>query len=73
MCWEAGLDPLITMKIVGHADYKTTMNIYTHLNETHLLLAKREISKVFAKKEVAKKLPKTKPFIMTQKERPQKT
>ena len=32
---EAGIDPLIAMKIVGHTDYQTTANIYTHLgNET---------------------------------------
>ena len=28
---EASADPLIAMKIVGHTDYKTTANIYTHV------------------------------------------
>ena len=35
LLYEAGIDPLIAMKIVGHTDYQTTANIYTHLgNET---------------------------------------
>ncbi len=58
MCWEAGLDPMITMRIVGHADYRTTANIYTHLNAPHLSNAKKEIESVFAKKKVAQKLHK---------------
>jgi len=56
MCWETGLDPLVTMRIVGHADYKTTMNIYTHLNRKHLQMAKEKIEKIFDGKEVAQKL-----------------
>ena len=51
MCWEAGLDPLVTMRIVGHADYRTTANIYTHLNESHLQKARVKIESVFAQQE----------------------
>ena len=31
LLYESGVDPLIAMKIVGHTDYQTTANIYTHL------------------------------------------
>lgn len=35
LLYETGIDPLVAMKIVGHTDYQTTANIYTHLgNET---------------------------------------
>ncbi|MGJ4851913.1 tyrosine-type recombinase/integrase [Bacillota bacterium Meth-B3] len=54
MCWEAGLDPLVTMRIVGHTDYRTTANIYTHLNELHLQNARTEIESVFAAKKNAR-------------------
>lgn len=30
-CVSAGIPPEITMRIVGHRDYATTVNIYTHL------------------------------------------
>lgn len=61
MCWEAGLDPLVTMRIVGHKDYRTTANVYTHLNEQHIQSARDEIESVFAdraKNKVAQKLHK---------------
>jgi integrase len=32
LLFEAGVEPLIAMKILGHTDYQTTANIYTHLN-----------------------------------------
>lgn len=60
-CWTAGLDPLVTMRIVGHSDYRTTANIYTHLNNEHLRKARLSIEKVFgdtADKKVARKLHK---------------
>ncbi len=56
MCWENGLDILLTMKIVGHSDYKTTMNIYTHLSQKHLDKAKVKIDEMFSGKKVAQKL-----------------
>ena len=31
MLYESGIDPLVAMRIVGHAAYQTTANIYTHL------------------------------------------
>ena len=57
MCWEQGLDILITMKLVGHSDYQTTRNIYTHLSQKHLDQAKKDLELMFAKnKKVAQKL-----------------
>jgi len=61
MCWEAGLDPLVTMRIVGHEDYHTTASIYTHLKNEHLKRAKQEISVVFKNKKLHKSC--TSPFI----------
>lgn len=36
MCWENGLDPYETMKLVGHTSITTTLNVYTHLSEAQL-------------------------------------
>ena len=47
MCWEQGIDALITMKLVGHADYQTTMNVYTHLSAKHMASAKEKINSMF--------------------------
>ena len=32
-CVVAGIPPEVTMRIVGHRDYQTTINVYTHLQE----------------------------------------
>ena len=49
MCWEQGLDILVTMKLVGHSDYQTTRNIYTHLSDKHLEQAKKDLEIMFSK------------------------
>lgn len=49
MCWEQGMDILLTMKLVGHADYQTTRNIYTHLSAKHLDNAKLQLDDMFKK------------------------
>ena len=49
MCWEKGMDIMLTMKLVGHTDYQTTRNIYTHLSEKHLSDAKEQLDAMFAK------------------------
>ena len=49
--YESGVDPLIAMKIVGHTDYQTTANIYTHLKEETLRRASVNMEKVFAERE----------------------
>lgn len=47
MCWEAGIDILLTMKMVGHTDYETTRNIYTHLSRRHLANAQAQLDSMF--------------------------
>lgn len=59
-CWEAEIDPMITMRIVGHSDYRTTANIYTHLQEEHLEKTKKRLDAIFAGKKVAQKLHNSK-------------
>lgn len=60
MCWEAGFDCAMTQKLVGHADYKTTMNIYTHLSEKHLKQAENKLDEMFAEKSCTKVAPEAK-------------
>lgn len=48
MCWEAGMDIMLTMKLVGHTDYETTRNIYTHLSRRHLDTAQQQLNAMFA-------------------------
>lgn len=58
MCWRAGLDPMVTMRIVGHADYRTTANVYTHLNQESIEKSRTDLEKVFHEDKVAQKLHK---------------
>ena len=51
LLYEAGVDPLIAMKIVGHTDYKTTANIYTHVRDEMLRKATVNMGEVFGSKE----------------------
>lgn len=55
MCWEHGLDPYETMKLVGHASIKTTMDIYTHLSEVQMAKTAEKLDNMFSHK-VAEKL-----------------
>ena len=48
MCWEHGLDPYETMKLVGHASITTTMNIYTHLSEAQLTKTAAKLDQMFS-------------------------
>ena len=59
MCWEQGLDILITMRLVGHADYQTTRNIYTHLSRKHLDDAKTQLDEMFRQKKSCTKVAQT--------------
>ena len=60
MCWEAGMDIMLTMKLVGHTDYETTRNIYTHLSRRHLETAQTQLDAMFSPKKDATFLqPKT--------------
>ena len=51
LLYEAGVDPLIAMKIVGHTDYKTTANIYTHVRDEMLKKATVNMGEVFGSRE----------------------
>ncbi|MBQ8507182.1 MAG: site-specific integrase [Clostridia bacterium] len=55
MCWENGIDPFITQKLVGHTSIKTTMDIYTHLSEKQLQKAAAMVDDMFT--EGRKKRP----------------
>lgn len=50
MCWENGFDPYETMKLVGHASIKTTMDIYTHLSEAQMTRTAVKLDTMFAPK-----------------------
>lgn len=59
MCWDQGMDVQLVAKIVGHADIKVTMAIYTHLNKTHIADAAAQVAAMFSRdKKVAQKLHK---------------
>ena len=47
MLYESGVDPLIAMKVVGHTDYQTTANIYTHVRDEMLKKATVNMNEVF--------------------------
>ena len=49
LLYEAGVDPLIAMKIIGHSDYQTTANIYTHIRDDMLKKSTLNMSDVFRK------------------------
>lgn len=61
MCWENGIDPFITMKLVGHESIQTTLDIYTHLTEKLMQRAVASVGDMFSpennsEKNVAQKL-----------------
>ena len=49
---ESGTDPLTLMKLMGHADLKTTLR-YVHLSKRHLGEAQDKIQKYRAEREIA--------------------
>ncbi len=61
VAYEAGINELEATRILGHEDYKTTANIYTHLREDKPQQSAKKLEKAFAnkgqKKNVAKMLP----------------
>ena len=36
MCFERDMNPKVVQQIMGHANYSTTMDIYTHVTNTHI-------------------------------------
>ncbi len=51
LLYEAGVDPLIAMKIAGHSDYQTTASIYTHVRDELLKKSTVNMGEVFRKRE----------------------
>ena len=54
VCWEQGLDPYTTMRLMGHSSIKTTMDIYTHLNERQMDRISQKIEGLFEKQSCKK-------------------
>ena len=52
--FEAGVEPLIAMKILGHTDYQTTANIYTDLKSDMMKKSSVDMQEVFRRKQEAK-------------------
>lgn len=50
MCYENGFDVFTTMRLVGHKNYKTTMDIYTHLGKDKLKKVGKDVELMFDKK-----------------------
>lgn len=46
-CFEAGMHPKVVQALMGHSDYSTTMNIYTHVSESMLKEESRKIMSLF--------------------------
>ena len=55
--WEAGVAPEIAMRLLGHADYATTIKLYTHISNQKLREAGTKLEKCGFENKVAKKLP----------------
>ena len=45
LCYYAGMDAKVTQALMGHANYSTTINIYTHLADEE---AQIDVSKLNA-------------------------
>ncbi len=66
ICYDAGVDVLTAQKYLGHADPKTTLDIYTHLSEAKEKQSETKLISVFDRTpddapegKVAEKLPKS--------------
>lgn len=57
MCWEHGLDPYETMKLVGHVSIKTTMDIYTHLSDAQMQKTAVKVDTMFSSSTPSKSIP----------------
>ena len=53
MLYRAGVDPLKAMKIVGHNEYQTTADIYTHLDQEMMQATAEDLADVFKKVDTA--------------------
>lgn len=55
--YEAGVEPAIAMRLLGHSDYNTTIKLYTHIADELLQEAGKLLENTRKKKKVARKLP----------------
>lgn len=55
MCWENGIDPYTAMRLMGHSSIKTTMDIYTHLNDAQFQKMAEKIEVMFENKVAQRK------------------
>lgn len=55
-CVIAGITPEVTMRIVGHASYATTIDVYTHINRQQTQKAAVTLSGVLKTSKVDRKL-----------------
>ena len=53
MCWEHGIDPYETMRLVGHSSITTTMDIYTHLSDAQMTKTAAKLDDMFAGRPAA--------------------
>jgi len=49
MLYRAGVNPLKAMKIVGHNEYQTTADIYTHLDQEMMQATAEDLADMFKK------------------------
>ena len=56
---RAGVKPELLQKIMGHADYSTTVGVYTHLDKDDIVAAAKGIT-VASKLQASQKSPKEK-------------
>lgn len=49
MLYRTGVDPLKAMKIVGHNEYQTTADIYTHLDQEMMQATAEDLADAFKK------------------------
>ena len=54
ICWENGIDAYTTMRLMGHASIKTTLDIYTHLNDAQLEKMHEKVDVLFQKQSCKK-------------------
>lgn len=71
--YEAGIDIPTAMRLLGHADYNTTVKVYTHISKEKLRQAGQSVESARVKKIVARKLPKSRSTRTARKANPPKT
>lgn len=54
MCYENGIEPYTAMRLAGHSNIATTMNIYTHLSEQQLEKTGEDVNAMFQKNSCTK-------------------